>query len=257
VTERSSTQPGIRVSVRDLEVRTLGLVPYREGLELQRTLVERRRAGEIGDVLLLLEHPHIITFGSRSETSRANVLATPERLEALGVEVCETGRGGDVTYHGPGQLVGYPILNLKPDRADVYQYVRNLEEVMIRACAAFGVQAGRIEGLTGTWVGNSKIGAIGVRISRWISSHGFAFNVTTDLDYFNLIVPCGIRNQGVTSLARELGREVPVADVQDAIVEAFKDVIQRVVPDALGEETDRPPSRPGRPPRPTLRGRLG
>jgi lipoyl(octanoyl) transferase len=211
---------------KDLEVRKLGLVPYREGLELQHALVEQRRAGRIGDVLLLLEHPHVITLGSRSETARSNVLATPERLEALGVELCETGRGGDVTYHGPGQLVGYPILNLKPDRADVYQYVRNLETVMARACAAFGVEAGAIEGLTGTWVGGSKIGAIGVRISRWISSHGFAFNVNTDLDYFNLIVPCGIRDHGVTSLARELGHPVPMADVEDAIVEAFLTVVQ-------------------------------
>jgi lipoyl(octanoyl) transferase len=213
--------------VKDLEVRKLGRVPYREGLDLQRALVEQRRAGDIGDVLLLLEHPHVITLGSRSEAARSNVLATSERLEALGVELCETGRGGDVTYHGPGQLVGYPILDLKPDRADVYQYVRNLEDVMVRACAAFGVKAGTIEGLTGTWVGGSKIGAIGVRISRWISSHGFAYNVTTDLDYFNLIIPCGIRDHGVTSLARELGRDVPMAEVQDAIVEAFNDVIQR------------------------------
>jgi lipoyl(octanoyl) transferase len=212
--------------VRDLAVRKLGYVPYREALELQRALVEERRAGLVGDVLLLLEHPHVITLGSRSDAARSHVLATPERLQALGVELCETGRGGDVTYHGPGQLVGYPILNLKPDRADVYQYVRNLEEVMIRACATFGVRAGRIDGLTGTWVGGGKIGAIGIRISRWISSHGFAFNVATDLDYFNLIVPCGIRDHGVTSLARELGRDVPMADVEEATVEAFRDVIQ-------------------------------
>jgi len=212
--------------VKDLEVRRLGRVPYREALEVQRALVEQRRAGDIGDVLLLLEHPHVVTLGSRSETARANVLATPERLQALGVELCETGRGGDVTYHGPGQLVGYPILNLKPDRADVYQYVRNLEAVMVRACASFGLKAGTIEGLTGTWVGNSKIGAIGVRISRWISSHGFAFNVTTELEYFNLIIPCGIRDHGVTSLARELGRDVPMADVEEAVVAAFREVIQ-------------------------------
>jgi lipoyl(octanoyl) transferase len=212
--------------VKDLDVRKLGRVLYRDALEIQRSLVEQRRAGEIGDVLLLLEHPHVITLGSRSEMARSHVLATPERLEALGVELCETGRGGDVTYHGPGQLVGYPILDLKPDRADVYQYVRNLEEVMARACAAFGVEAGRIEGLTGTWVGGSKIGAIGVRISRWISSHGFAFNVNTDLSYFNLIIPCGITDHGVTSLARETGREVPMAEVEGAIVDAFRDVIQ-------------------------------
>ena len=212
--------------MRDLEVRRLGRVSYAEALELQRALVEDRRAGRIGDVLLLLEHPHVITLGTRREAARANVLATPERFEALGVELHETGRGGDVTYHGPGQLVGYPILDLKPDRADVYNYVRNLESVMIQASARFGVEAGRIEGLTGAWAGGSKIGAIGVRISRWITSHGFAYNVNTDLDYFNLIVPCGIRDHGVTSLARELGRSVDVAEVEQAVVEEFRRIIQ-------------------------------
>jgi lipoyl(octanoyl) transferase len=212
--------------VRDLEVRRLGRVSYAEALELQRALVEDRRAGRIGDVLLLLEHPHVITLGTRREVARANVLATTERLAALGVELHETGRGGDVTYHGPGQLVGYPILDLKPDRADVYNYVRNLESVMIRASARFGVEAGRIEGLTGAWAGGSKIGAIGVRISRWITSHGFAYNVNTDLDYFNLIVPCGIRDHGVTSLARELGRPVEMAEAEQAVIDEFRRIIQ-------------------------------
>lgn len=212
--------------MRDLEVRRLGRVSYAEALELQRALVEDRRAGRIGDVLLLLEHPHVITLGTRREVARANVLATTERLAALGVELHETGRGGDVTYHGPGQLVGYPILDLKPDRADVYNYVRNLESVMIRASARFGVEAGRIEGLTGAWAGGSKIGAIGVRISRWITSHGFAYNVNTDLDYFNLIVPCGIRDHGVTSLARELGRPVEMAEAEQAVIDEFRRIIQ-------------------------------
>jgi lipoyl(octanoyl) transferase len=212
--------------VKPLEVRRLGRVPYREALELQRALVEDRRAGRVGDVLLLLEHPHVVTLGTRSDRARSNVLATPARLAELGVELCETGRGGDVTYHGPGQLVAYPILDLKPDRADVYNYVRNLEQVMIAVTRAFGVRAGRIEGLTGAWVGGSKIGAIGVRISRWISSHGFAYNVGTDLDYFNLIVPCGIKDHGVTSLARELGHPVDLADVEDAVVTEFIQLIQ-------------------------------
>jgi lipoyl(octanoyl) transferase len=212
--------------VRDLDVRRLGRVSYAEALELQRALVEDRRAGRIGDVLLLLEHPHVITLGTRREVARANVLATTERLAALGVELHETGRGGDVTYHGPGQLVGYPILDLKPDRADVYNYVRNLESVMIRASARFGVEAARIEGLTGAWAGGSKIGAIGVRISRWITSHGFAYNVNTDLDYFNLIVPCGIRDHGVTSLARELGRPVEMAEAEQAVIDEFRRIIQ-------------------------------
>jgi lipoyl(octanoyl) transferase len=212
--------------VRELEVRRLGRVPYADALELQRVLVEDRRAGRVGDVLLLLEHPHVITLGRRTDSARSNVIATPGRLAELGVEISETGRGGDVTYHGPGQLVAYPILNLKPDRADVYNYVRGLEDVMIRVSRTFAVEAVRVEGLTGAWVGGCKIGAIGVRISRWISSHGFGYNVNTDLDYFNLIVPCGIRDRGVTSLSRELGREVPMADVEDAVINEFRQVIQ-------------------------------
>ena len=175
-------------------------------------------------MLLLLEHPHVITLGARSEAARSNVLATPGRLRELGVELFETGRGGDVTYHGPGQLVGYPIFDLRPDRQDVHRYVRDLEEVMIRTTAAFGIEAGRIAGLTGTWVVADKIGAIGVRISRWITSHGFAYNVSTPLEYFNLIVPCGIRDHGVTSLAKLLRREVAMADVEDAAVKAFAEV---------------------------------
>jgi lipoyl(octanoyl) transferase len=212
--------------VRDLEVRRLGRVPYADALEMQRALVEDRRAGRVGDVLLLLEHPHVITLGTRRESARSNVLAPPERLAELGVELSETGRGGDVTYHGPGQIVAYPILNLKPDRADVYNYVRNLERVLIEVSGRFGVEAGPIEGLTGAWVGGSKIGAIGVRISRWITSHGFSYNVNTDLDYFNLIVPCGIPDHGVTSLARELGHGVDTADVEDVVIAEFRQVIQ-------------------------------
>jgi lipoyl(octanoyl) transferase len=212
--------------VKPLDVRRLGRVPYREALALQRALVDDRKAGRIGDLLLLLEHPHVITLGTRSDAARSNVLATPERLAALGVDLCETGRGGDVTYHGPGQLVAYPILDLKPDRADVYKYVRNLEQVMIAVSRTFGVDARRIEGLTGAWVGGSKIGAIGVRISRWISSHGLAYNVNTDLDYFNLIVPCGISDHGVTSLARELGHTVELESVEDALIAEFNQLIQ-------------------------------
>jgi lipoyl(octanoyl) transferase len=212
-------------------VRRLGVVSYTEALEAQRELVEARRAGREGDLLLLLEHPHVITLGARSETARANVLATPERLRELGVELLETGRGGDVTYHGPGQLVGYPILDLRPDRQDVYRYVRDLETVMIRATASFGVEAAPIEGLTGAWIGADKIGAIGVRISRWITSHGFAYNVNTSLEYFNLIVPCGIRDHGVTSLARQLKREVPMREVEDAVVAAFGEVFEAEMTD--------------------------
>lgn len=216
--------------MRRIEVRRLGLVPYGEALEAQRSLAEERRAGRTGDVLLLLEHPHVITLGARSEVARTNVLATPERLRELGVELFETGRGGDVTYHGPGQLVAYPIFDLRPDRQDVHRYVRDLEEVMIRTTAAFGVEAGRIDGLTGAWVVADKIGAIGVRLSRWITTHGFAYNVSTRLEFFNLIVPCGIRDHGVTSLARILKREVPMVEVEDAVVKAFSEVFEAEMP---------------------------
>ena len=203
-----------------LQVRRLGLVPYAEALELQRALVDDRKAGRIPDTLLLLQHPHVLTIGVKKD-GRSHILATPDRLSSLGVEVFETGRGGDVTYHGPGQLVGYPIVDLTPDRRDVHRYVRDLEEVMIRVCADYGIEAGRITGLSGTWIGAGKIGAIGVRISRWITSHGFAFNVTTDVDYFKLIVPCGIADRGVTSLAAQLGRTPAMADVEDRLISRF------------------------------------
>lgn len=204
---------------------------YAEGLELQKRLVEERRAGHIPDTLLLLQHPHVLTVGAKKE-GRSHILASPERLEALGVEVFDTGRGGDVTYHGPGQVVGYPILDLNPDRRDVHRYVRDIEEVMIRVCARHGVEAGRIQGLSGTWVthperGPEKIGAIGVRISRWITSHGFAFNVTTSLDFFGLIVPCGITDRGVTSLEAVTGRQQAIPDVEAALMDEFGAVFSR------------------------------
>jgi lipoyl(octanoyl) transferase len=210
--------------MREIQVRRLGLVAYADALALQRGLVEDRRAGRIPDTLLLLEHPPVITVGVRGDGGRSHILATPDRLAELGIEVHETGRGGDVTYHGPGQIVGYPILDLKPDRCDVHRYVRDVEEVMIRACSDYGIEAGRIPGLTGTWVGAEKIGAIGIRISRWITSHGFAFNVTPNLDHFGLIVPCGIGDRGVTSLARLTGTNVQIREVEEVLIARFKDV---------------------------------
>jgi lipoyl(octanoyl) transferase len=212
---------------RKLVVRRLGVVGYAEGLELQKTLVAQRAAGDVDDTLLLLQHPHVLTLGVKAGESRSHVLASPDRLAELGVEVHETGRGGDVTYHGPGQIVGYPILDLKPDRCDVHQYVRDLEEVMIRVTAEYGFKAGRIQGLTGAWVAAEKIGAIGVRIQRWITSHGFAFNVTTDLDFFRLIVPCGISDRGVTSLGKLTGRDIPTREVEDHFVRHFCAVFDR------------------------------
>ena len=211
-------------ATRLLEVRRLGRVPYAEALSLQRALVEDRRAGRVDDLLLLVEHPHVLTLGVRGDGGRAHILATPDALASRGVEVHETGRGGDVTYHGPGQIIGYPIIDLNPDRRDVHRYVRDLETVLIRTAADYGIVAGRLEGLTGVWVDHEKLAAIGVRIARWITSHGFAFNVTTDLDYFALIVPCGIADRGVTSLARLLGRPVDQAEVQSRIIEHFCNV---------------------------------
>ena len=215
--------------MRELEVRRLGIVPYADALALQRALVEERRANRVPDLLILLQHPPVITVGVRGDGGRSHIIADTGRLAALGVAVSETGRGGDVTYHGPGQIVGYPILDLRPDRCDVHRYVRDVEEVMIRTCVDYGVPAGRITGLTGAWVGGEKIGAIGVRISRWITSHGFAFNVSTNLAHFDLIVPCGIADRGVTSLERVLARSVNIGDVEDSLIRHFGAVFGRTV----------------------------
>jgi lipoyl(octanoyl) transferase len=210
----------------EVEVRRLGVVPYAEALALQRELVEKRRAGRIGDLLLLLEHPHVLTLGVRGDGGRSNILASAEALAERAVDIHETGRGGDITYHGPGQLVGYPIIDLRPDRCDVHRYVRDLEEVLIRVAADYDIEAGRVPGLTGVWVGDSKLAAIGVRIARWVTSHGFALNVTTDLEYFKLIVPCGIADRGVTSLGALLGRPVPRGEVEERVVRHFGAVFE-------------------------------
>jgi len=211
--------------MRSIEVRRLGLVPYARALDLQRALVEDRRAGRVGDLLLLLEHPPVVTLGVRKEISRSHILATDAVLSSRGIEVHETGRGGDVTYHGPGQIVGYPIIDLNPDRLDVHRYVRDLEEVLIRAIGDFGIRGERVKGLSGVWVANDKVAAIGVRISRWITSHGFALNVTTDLDAFKWIVPCGIEGRGVTSLHR-LGAPASQTQVESRLVARFAEVFE-------------------------------
>lgn len=222
---------GAAHGARTLDVRRLGRVEYDAGLALQQELVEERRAGRIPDTLLLLEHPPVITLGVRTRGRASNIVASDDELRTRGVTVVETGRGGDVTYHGPGQIVGYPIFDLRPDRCDVHQYVRDLEEALIGVLGRFGVAAGRVTGLTGVWVGppgrESKIAAIGVRISRWITSHGFALNVSTDLRNFQLIVPCGIADRGVTSLELVTGRHVPTSDVEDAIVQQISRVFEK------------------------------
>jgi lipoyl(octanoyl) transferase len=204
---------------RTLSVHRLGIVDYDEAHALQERLVDERIAGERGDVVLLLEHPPVITLGRGAKEE--HLLVDRERLHAQGVHVADIGRGGDVTYHGPGQLVAYPILDLNPDRKDVRRYVRDLEEVMIRVAAHYDLVGSRIEGLNGAWIDGRKLGAVGVRIRRWVTMHGIALNVSTNLDAYDLIVPCGIRDKEVTSLSRELGREPAMREVEDAMTDAF------------------------------------
>ena len=208
------------------EISNLGLTPYDEAHALQRDLVERRKRDEIPDQFLLLEHPHVITLGRAA--NRANVLADDTARSQFGVELFETGRGGDVTYHGPGQLVGYPIVKLLPGRQDIRRYVRDIQETLVRAAGDFGVEAEPRDGdFVGVWVGDEKLAAIGVRISRWVTMHGFAFNVNTDLNYFQLIVPCGIRGHGVTSLQKLLGRPVEMSAVTGSVKRHFGEVFNR------------------------------
>ncbi|MBI2933721.1 MAG: lipoyl(octanoyl) transferase LipB [Planctomycetes bacterium] len=197
-------------------VRRLGRVAYREAMALQRELVRRRLDDAIPDTLLLLEHPPVITLGK---------MARPEHVLGHDIETVQTDRGGDVTYHGPGQLVGYPIVRL--ERPDVKRYLHQLEEVMIRVAADYGIQATRCAGMTGVWVGDAKIGAIGVRVQQWVTSHGFALNVNTDLRHFERIVPCGLKGKRVASMASLLGRQVDFDEIQLTITRAFGDVFER------------------------------
>ncbi len=197
----------------------LGLVDYAAALEVQRERVAQRKARTIPDTLLLLEHPHVYTLGRNGR--QENILVSAEWLASRGAQVFHTDRGGDVTYHGPGQLVGYPILDLTRHRRDISWYMRSLEEVFIRTAHDFGIRAGRSEGAAGVWVGNDKLVAMGVHLSRWVTSHGFALNVNTDLRYFEWIVPCGLQGKGVTSLAKLLGHPVEMDAVVERVVEHF------------------------------------
>jgi len=215
----------------------LGLIAYGPAWELQRRLVEARKRGAVPDVLLLCEHPHVITLGRNGK--RENLRAGERVLAQQGVEFCATDRGGDITYHGPGQVMGYPILGLAEHRRDVRWYVSQLEEVMIRASTDFGVAARRVEGMHGIWVDapagvgraprEEKLAALGVHLSRWVTSHGFAYNVTTDLRYFDWIVPCGIVGKGMTSLEKVLGRVVDGGEVRRALVRRFGEVFGREI----------------------------
>jgi lipoate-protein ligase B len=203
-----------------LEVRRLGRVVYSDALGLQKELEAEVIKTRETDYLLLLEHPHVFTLGRRSKEN--GVLATAELLKALGVEVYETDRGGKVTYHGLGQIVGYPIVSLTPDREDVHKYVRDIEEVLIRTMADYGIDTFRIEGLTGVHTSEGKVAAIGVHIKRWVTTHGFALNVNTDLSYYNWIIAC--EGEPVTSMERILGREIEMSEVEDRLEANFRDV---------------------------------
>ena len=200
---------------------------YNEALVLQKDIAERRKRGDVEDTLLLLEHEPVITLGRN--TGDANVLAARAVLDSLGVELVESDRGGDATFHGPGQVVAYPVIDLQPDRKDIRKYVRSLEAVMTSTLDQFGIRShGRVD-LPGVWLDqpDRKIGAIGARVSRWVTHHGFALNVNTDLSYFDLIVPCGIREKGVTSMARELGHVVDMDKVFQTIAAQFSTVFDR------------------------------
>jgi lipoyl(octanoyl) transferase len=197
----------------------LGQVEYADCWDLQREMADLRVDGVIGDTLLLLEHPPTITLGRGAD--RANLLASPERLEQLGIAVHEIDRGGDITFHGPGQLVGYPIFNLAEHRKDLHWFLRQIEEALILALAEFGVEGRRFPPHTGVWIGDEKVAAIGIKVSRWVSTHGFAFNVSTSMEHFDLIVPCGIREYGVTSLSRAVGRMVTVEETLSPVIRGF------------------------------------
>jgi lipoyl(octanoyl) transferase len=206
-----------------VEVRRLGTIPYSDALGIQAELVARRRRSEIPDQLLLLEHPHVITLGASADPT--NVVADEGLRSALGLELANAGRGGDVTYHGPGQLVGYPILDLTPDRKDVHRYLRDLESVLIRTLLELDIDGVRIPGQTGVWTIRGKIAALGIRVSSgWITSHGFALNVSTDLSYFGTIVPCGLSDRRVTSVEEILGHTVAMEDVMDLVERAFEKI---------------------------------
>jgi len=204
-----------------LKVYKIGLVPYREALELQLMLLDKRKKGEIGDTLLLLEHPPTFTIGRKGH--KEHLLINERYLSERGIHFEVISRGGDITFHGPGQLVGYPILDLNTKGRDVHKYLRGLEELIVLVLEDFGIQANRIEGLTGVWVEGHKIASIGVGVKRWVTYHGFALNVNTDLSYFDMIVPCGIPDVKMTSIAGWLRKKegIQMEDIEEAVIKSF------------------------------------
>lgn len=226
------------MDVRPCRSRWLGRVDYESALRLQDEEVARRQRGEGMDTLLLLEHPHVVTLGRNAHEE--NLLLDRRELERRGATVHEVGRGGDVTYHGPGQLIAYPILRLEGSERDAHQYLRRLEAVLLLTLADFGIEADRRAPHTGVWVGEEKIAALGVRFSRWVSSHGLALNVDPDLDWFATIVPCGIRHLGVTSMREQLGSEVSPLAVRERLVHHFAAVFEREIDQETPTEAPRP-----------------
>jgi len=212
------------LNTRILTYCSLNFIGYKEAWDLQHELLQQRKDKKINDVFLMLEHPHTYTLGKTADKN--NLVGSKEYLEKNKISIFEIDRGGDITYHGPGQLVGYPIISLNEWQNDTHKYLRALEEVLILTCKDYGLETGRKEKYTGVWIENRKIAAIGIKISNWISMHGFAFNVNTDLSLFNGIIPCGISDKEVTSLAKELGREISLPEVKEKLLKIFKEIFQ-------------------------------
>ncbi|MBS3944026.1 MAG: lipoyl(octanoyl) transferase LipB [Melioribacter sp.] len=207
---------------RTLDYSDLGLIDYKIAWDLQKEIFNLRLNNEINDTFFLLEHPHTYTLGKVAE--KENLISNDDQLKELGINVYEIDRGGDITYHGPGQIVGYPIIKLTDWKHDTHEYLRGLEEVIMITCSEYGIATERNPKFTGVWIGQRKIAAIGIKVSRWITMHGFAFNVNTDLNYFGGIIPCGIRDKEVTSLKKELGTDIDLQEVKEKLVNNFQKV---------------------------------
>ena len=207
---------------RNFDYYDLGLIDYKKAWDLQNEIYNNRLHNEVNDTLLLLEHPHTYTLGKVA--AKENLLSNDDQLKQQGISVYEIDRGGDITYHGPGQIVGYPIINLSEWNEDTHKYLRGLEEVLMQTCSEYGLESERNSKFTGVWLKDRKIAAIGIKVSRWITMHGFAFNVNTNLSYFDGIIPCGIKDKEVTSLSRELGKNIDLNEVKKVITEKFKEI---------------------------------
>jgi lipoyl(octanoyl) transferase len=222
-----------RSTYRKLAVVDLVTIDFKHAWDLQKDTLQKRLKGEVSDTLYLLEHPHTYTLGKTAD--KKNLVGNEKYLSKNKISVYEIDRGGDITYHGPGQLVGYPIINLTDWKQDTHLYLRNLEEAIILTCADYGLQTDRIDGLTGVWMEDRKIAAIGIKVSRWITMHGFAFNVNTDLKLFSGIIPCGITDKAVTSLEYELGHKIEMREVKEKLVKNFRKVFEYEKSDVANE----------------------